>query len=108
MAVLRFKPDRISYAVVSGGYEDSDGNFHEGKPVFEGSIRCDAVVSGKAERRTFEDGVVRAYSYEVTLPADCRDFRIGERVRVAFLGGTEREFDVKGFDRKQHQCKLWL
>ena len=108
MAVVKVKPDHLSYLVPGNGYEDKDGNYHTVEGNWEGSIRCDAVTSGKASARKFEDGVIRADSYEVTLPRDSRDFSIGDRVRILFYGGVEREFEVKGFDRKQHQCKIWV
>ena len=108
MAVVKVKPDRLSYLVPGKGYDDEEGNYQPGEDSWEGSIRCDAVASGKASERKFEDGVIRAYSYEVTLPKDSRDFSIGDRVRILFYGGIEREFEVKGFDRKQHQCKIWV
>lgn len=108
MAVIKIKPDRLSYLVPGNGNEDSNGDYHPGKDSWEGGIRCDAVTSGKATERRFEDGVIRAYYYEVTLPACSKDFAIGDRVRILFYGGVEREFEVKGFDRKQHQCKLWV
>ena len=108
MAVLKVKPDRLCYLVPGNGYEDENGDYHPGEPCWEGDIPCDTVTSGKATERTFEDGVIRAYSYEVKLPDNVKDFAIGDRVNIMFYGGIEREFEVKGFDRKQHQCKLWV
>lgn len=108
MAVLKIKPDRLSYLISGEGYEDESGDYHPGEDRWDGNIHCDAVASGKASERKFEDGVIRAYSYEVTLPRDSKNFAIGDRVRILFYGGIEREFEVKGFDRKQHQCKLWV
>ena len=108
MPVIKIKPDRLSYLVTNNGYEDEEGDYHPGEASWKGDIRCDAVSSGKATERTFEDGVIRAYSYEVTLPVCSKDFSIGDRVKILFYGGIEREFKVKGFDRKQHQCKLWV
>ena len=108
MAVLKIKPDRLSYLVSSNGYEDEKGDYHPGEASWNGDILCDAVTSGKATERKFEDGVIRAYSFEVTLPECSKDFSIGDRVKILFYGGIEREFEVKGFDRKQHQCKLWV
>ncbi len=108
MAVLKVKPDRLSFLVPGKGYEDENGDYHPGESTWEDYIHCDAVSSGKSAERTFEDGVIRSYSYEVTLPACSKDFAIGDRVKILFYGGIEREFEVKGFDRKQHQCKLWV
>ena len=108
MAVLKIKPDLLQYLVTNEGYEDENGDYHAGESCWQGNIPCDAVASGNASERTFEDGVIRAYSYEVTMPAKTKDFSIGDRVKVLFYGGIEREFEVKGFDRKQHQCKIWI
>lgn len=107
MAVLNRNPHRLSYLVSEPGYEDGNGDYHCGENRWEGNIPCDAVPDGKAEERTFEDGVTRAYSYTVHLPSGCRDFVIGDRIRIVFPGGIEREFEVKGFHRYQKQCKLW-
>lgn len=103
-----FKPHKLSYLVASDGYEDEDGNYHHGESAYKGCIPCDAVPSGKAEERTFEDGKIKSYSYTIFLPANCRTFIIGERVRITLLGGVQREFEVKGFHRWHLQCKLWV
>lgn len=110
MAVLKIKPHRLSYLVTSPGYEDENGDYHEGESHWsEESIRCDAVpATGEAAEREFEDGVVRKYSYTAYLPADCPDFEIGDRVKLHLLGGVERVFEVKGFQRWQLQCKMWV
>lgn len=109
MAVLSLKPHRLSYLVAEPGYEDDNGDYHEGESRWEGSIECDAVpASGKANEVTFDDGTVHKYSYTVYLPSDCREFSIGDRVRIRLLGGVEREYEVKGFQRWQLQCKMWV
>lgn len=109
MAVLNRNPHRLQYLVSDKGYEDENGDYHPGEEHWEGEIPCDAVPSGKTDERTFEDGVIRKYSYEVcNLPHDCRTFVTGDRVRIRLLGGIEREFEVKGFHRYQNQCKLWI
>ena len=108
MAVLNFKPHRLKYLVSTPGYEDENGDYHPCDELWTGDIPCDAVPSGKAEQREFEDGVVRSYSYTVYLPNECRTFTIGDRVKISLLGGIEREFEVKGFHRYQLQCKIWV
>ncbi|WHX12242.1 hypothetical protein QMY64_13785 [Phocaeicola dorei] len=63
----------------------------------------------ESDEREFEDGIIRKYSYEVcNIPANCRAFTIGDRVKISLLGGIEREFEVKGFHRYQLQCKIWV
>lgn len=108
MAVIYFKPHVLSYYVPIPGYEDENGDYHQGGGEWEGEIQCDAVPAGKSEEREFEDGVVRSYSYTVTLPADCRTFAIGDRVRITHIGEISREYEVKGFHRWQTLCKIWV
>ncbi|WP_130893067.1 hypothetical protein [Paraprevotella xylaniphila] len=108
MSVVDFKPHKLQYLVATPGYDDENGNYHEGESHWEGNIPCDAVPNGKAEERTFEDGVVRKYSYTIYLPSNSKSFAIGDRVRISLLGGIEREFEVKGFHHYQKQCKLWV
>lgn len=109
MAVLKLKPHVLSYLVSSPGYEDGRGDYHAGESRWEGNIPCDAVPSsGKADTADFGDGVARSYSYVVYLPAGCRHFSPGDRVRIGSCSCGWREFEVKGFHRWQHQCKMWV
>lgn len=108
MAVLQIKPHRLSYYVEEGGYNDTNGDYHRGPSRWEGDIHCDAVPAGAGSEMQFEDGVTRKYSYTVYLPKNCRDFAIGEKVKISLYNGVVRTFDVKGFHRYQMQCKLWV
>lgn len=109
MAVIDFKPHSLRYLVVTPGYDDDKGDYHPGETHWsEEAIPCNAVPAGKAEEREFEDGKIKSYTYTVTLPALCRTFGIGDMVRITHLGGIEREYEVKGFHRYQHQCKIWI
>lgn len=108
MSVIRLYPHRLQYLVSKDGYEDSNGDYHEGETNWEGCIECDAVPAGKASEKEFDDGIVRSYSYTVYLRANCRTFMIGDRIKIHLLEGVEREFSVKGFHRYQKQCKLWV
>lgn len=107
MAVLVMKKQHLSYLVKTDGYEDANGDYHEGSSEWRGYIPCNAVPAGKAAERTFEDGKVRAYSYTIGLDTDI-DFQIGDRVKIEFHDGKVREFGVKGFHRYQLQCKIWV
>lgn len=108
MAVLQFKPSRLSYLITNPGYEDENGDFHTSTSQWEGDIECGYATAGASNEIKFEDGTVKVYSYTVTLPRDCRDFADGDRVRLIMLNGKEREFSVKGFQRYQLQCKMWI
>lgn len=108
MAVIEFKPHLLSYLVVETGYEDDNGDYHEGSTSWSDPIECHAVPAGAANEITFADGTTDHYSYVVgRLDADCREFKIGEDVKL-IINGMERKFQVKGFHRYQLQSKLWL
>lgn len=109
MAVLQFRKDAVALYVASSGYEDENGDWHKGgEPMLSESVQCDAEPSGAAAQRTFEDGVVRAYSYTIHLGHDCPEYRIGDRVLLTLKSGASSEFSVKGFHRYQLKSKLWL
>lgn len=110
MAVLKLKPHMLEYEVkTKEGYEDSRGDFHEGKTEWQGRIPCDAVASnGKANEIKFEDGSIKSYSYVVYMDSNVREFVLGERVRITLYEGIQKVFSVKGFQRYQLQSKLWV
>lgn len=108
MAVLNLKPHVLEYELTTDGYEDSNGDYHEGQTQWIGPIECDAVPSGSSNKIEFEDGSVHVYSYTIYLKNNVREFSIGERVRVTLYGGKKRVFSVKGFHRYQLQAKLWV
>lgn len=109
MAVLKLKPHILEYeSKTKEGYEDSMGDFHEGKTEWVGNIECDAVPSsGNANEIKFEDGSVHRYSYVIYLSSDVKEFKVGEKVRVTLYDG-KKVFSVKGFHRYQLQAKLWV
>lgn len=90
------------------GYEDDNGDYHPGEQSWEGDMECGCAPAGAANEIRFEDGSVRVYSFTVSLPRDCRDFAIGDRVRIMMLGDRWQEFTVKSFLRYQLQCKMWI
>lgn len=106
--MLDDRPHKLKYLVTTPGYEDANGDYHPGTPDFAGDIPCRNVPSGKAEEREFEDGVVRTYSSTVRLDVDCREFSIGDRVKLFLPNGITREYEVKGFHRYQTYAKLWV
>lgn len=103
-----FRPHRLQYLVTSNGYEDNNGDYHEGESHWEGDIPCRNVPNGKSEERRFEDGITRKYSSVIRLDADCKEFNIGDRIKIILLGGIAREYEVKGFHRYQLCSKLWV
>lgn len=108
MAVIEFKKCRLSYLVTVPGYEDENGDYHIGESKWEGDIECNIVPVGSANEIKFDDGSVRVCSYTVSLPANCQQFSIGDRVRIKMLGGIVRDFEVKDFKPYQLQCKMWI
>ena len=126
MAVLDLAPHVLSYCVSSKGYTDEDGDYHKGGTEWvDNYCRCDVVPSGKENVITYDDGTSGYYEYSVyNLPPDCREFKRGDKIKIAFFGSDEfkrgdkikiaffgsdeKEFEVKGFHRYQHQCKMWI
>lgn len=108
MSVIELKPHLLSYRVTTEGYEDDNGDWHEGSETWSDPIQCHAVPAGRANEITFADGTTSTYTYTIgRLPSDFREFKIGEDVRLD-VEGLVREFQVKGFHRYQLQSKLWV
>lgn len=108
MPVLDLKPHRLSYLEASPGFEDDNGDWHEGTEEWSKPYKCHAVGGGKATQITYEDGSVANYTYTIgRLPKDCREFKLGERVLLDMFG-EKKEYTVKGFQRYQLQSKIWV
>lgn len=108
MAVLRFRADKISKAIFSPGYNDENGDWHEGQLLWSDWFPCDAEPAGNAASRPFADGVIKAYQYTVHLNPDAPSFAIGDRVRIQRHSGDIQEFTVLGFIPYQLKSKLWV
>ena len=48
MAVIVMRKQRLSYLISTDGYEDENGDYHEGTSMWRGYIPCNAVPAGKA------------------------------------------------------------
>ena len=107
MILTRF-PHKIQYCDVSPSYEDGNGDYHKGEETYPEYIECRCTPSGKANEMVFEDGIVKTYSYTVSLHQDCREFKLGEKVKVTLLNGVERNYTVLGFQRYETHSKLWV
>lgn len=108
MPVVDLTPHRLSYLISGNGYEDDNGDWHEGSQDWSRWIRCHAVAAGSANTIAYSDGTTSTYSYTIgRLPHDIRDFKVGEIVRLDIFGCI-REFSVKGFHRYQLQSKIWV
>lgn len=110
MAILDFKPHHLWTCVKTPRWVDENGNSHPGTTTWSRYIKCDIVPAGKAEQRDFGDGVLQTYSYTIYLPTSCRDFALGEQIRLEKYGDYDDQntYLVKGFHRYQHQCKIWI
>lgn len=107
MGVLDMKPHCLFYWDLQESQVDSNGDKHEVQPVLKFCCRCDLKPAGTAREIQFEDGIVDTYSYTIYLPASCRDFKHGDEIVVRHYD-KERHFTVKGFQRYQLQCKIWV
>lgn len=108
MSVISLIPHTLRYLTVIDGYEDENGDWHEGTEEWSEPIPCHAVAAGQANIIAYADGTTATYSYTVgRLAPDSREYKVGEKVRLDILG-IEREFQVKGFHRYQLQSKIWV
>lgn len=109
MSVINLIPHTLRYCIVIDGYEDENGDWHEGSEEWSEPIKCHAVhSSGAANAIAFPDGTTAIYSYMIErLKPNCREFEIGEKIKLNIFG-TEREYQVKGFHRGQIQSRLWV
>lgn len=109
MATISLNPHSIQYQIGGEGYEDEFGNYHDGNSEWVTIENCDIVPNGEARTITITDGTQKEYSYTIYLPKDCRDFKLGEKVRLMFFGKmSEKEYSVLGFHRYQLQAKMWI
>lgn len=109
MGVICRRPHTLWILCHFDGYEDDDGHFHKGTDKWVEYMRCDVVPSSvSANIITYDDGRTSTYEYTVYLSPICRDFQVGERVRLTRFCEETETFKVKGFQRYQHQCKLLI
>lgn len=108
MSVIGLIPHSLQFLIVRDGYEDSDGDWHEGETAWSGDMPCHAVPAGASNQIPYADGESVTYSYSVgRLDPCCREFKVGEKVRLN-VEGIIREFTVKGFHRYRLQSKIWV
>lgn len=108
MSVINAIPHTFSILEVRDGYEDDNGDWHEGESAWSGEMPCHAVAAGSSNIISFVDGENVTYSYTIgRLDPKCREFKVGEKIRLN-IEGIIREFTVKGFHRYQLQSKLWV
>lgn len=108
MPVIDLVPHYISYLEVCEGYEDENGDWHEGLTEWHEEIPCHAVPAGASNTISFADGENVTYSYTIgRLAPVCREFKVGEKIKL-HIDDYIREFTVKGFHRYQLQSKIWV
>lgn len=107
MAVLRRMPNIIMRQIVSEGYKDDNGDWHEGEKSWSEPMRCDAVPAGKANVIAYEDGSTATYTFTVYLNPGDYGFKLGDTVSLNRYG-HEYILTVKGVHPYQHQYKLWV
>ena len=109
--MLDFRPHKLIVRTFTGGGLDEHG-----VPVPDSEsteeIPCRIVPNGSSQQVRFEDGVAHNYSFSIYLNQDCREFKVGDRVRLVGLDGVEvendKEFEVIGFFRNQLNARLWV
>lgn len=110
MAVLKFRNFHIYKKIETKGYEDDNGDFHQGESEWSDAYPCELVPNaGRATVTKYQDGTTISYAYTIYLAKDCPlSFEVGDIVRVEQNGETIVEIDVKGAMRYQLQIKVWI
>ena len=111
MAILEFRKNEVFFEQVSEGYYDKRGNWHEGSREWVFVCKCGSQPANSVNPTIplpNGNGEVTVYSQILHLPANCREFLYGERVKVGINGDTEKIYEVVGFQRGQLQSKLYI
>lgn len=109
MGVLKMSPYVLHVSEATEGHVDVDGNYHPGTIEYSPYVKCDVVPSGQPSERDFGDGVMVSYSHTVYVyDMRCRDFVRGERIAYSLNGVLSGEYVVKGFNRYQTYCIMWI
>lgn len=109
--MLSFRPHKIQVVTfISGGMDENGVMLPDKEETQEMSCRIES--NGSAGRVHYEDGIARNYSYTIYLDQDCRDFKVGEKVRLFGMDGkaleNDKQFEVIGFFRNQLSARLWV
>ena len=108
--MINFRPHKIQVVTsTNGGFDEFGIPLPDTEQTEE--MPCRIVPNGSAQQIRFDDGTAHIYSYSVYLDQDCRQFTIGEKVRLIGLDGlqdNDMEFKVLGFFRNQLNARLWL
>ena len=109
--MVSFRPHILKYeTITSVGQTDDNGDYVQGSADYTGEIPCRAVQNGSANNVVFLGGVSKQYSYMIYLNKDCRNFSIGEKVRVFDKVDSTLLFEkeVLSFERGQLDAKIWV
>lgn len=107
MAIIELKSNTIQVQEVTDGYVAENGDYIEGTTKWSRTYKCDAVSAGTANEISLGDGYTRKYSFTCYLSSRCRDFALGQKVRLTRYGKVY-DLEVVDFKRYQHQAKLWV
>lgn len=107
MSVLELKANTIQVQEMAEGYVADNGDYIIGTTKWSRTYKCDAVPAGTAKEISLGDGYSRKYAFTCYLNPKCRDFQIGQKVKVTRYGMTY-DLEVIDFKRYQHQAKVWV
>ncbi len=108
--MLDFRPHKLQVITfTAGGYDENGVPLPDTEATEE--LPCRIVPNGSAAQVRFDDGVAHNYSYSIYLDHDCRQFHVGEKVKLIGLDGeqeNDKQFEVIGFFRNQLNARLWV
>lgn len=101
--------DTLQVQLVTEGYEDGHGDWHEGETSWGEPIACDAQPQqGKAASITLSDGTRYQYQYIITADADTPIIPVNTKVLLTCMGQPAQELVVRGMHRFNTIAQIWV
>ena len=110
MIPVRFRPHTLSMLnVIEGGYNDSTGDYTEGRKEWSEPVPCRYEPNGQARTVPMGEGKDYVYEYKLYLNQDCPEIRYGQKLKLFDAqGDCIGEYTSKGFHRGQLDAKCWV
>lgn len=102
---MNFRPHSLKFKMAGEGYYDDNNDWCPNGGNWSDPIPCRFQQNGNATEIPIKDGKGYIYQYVVFIDLSERDFNIGEEIQKE---GDDTVFQVKGFQRTQMHCKLWV
>jgi len=103
-----FGNDILKRKTYAQGTVLTNGDYVKGAESWGNPEQCDAVPNGKGEKRSFDGGEARVYSYTIELSPGATPFKIGDHILLTAAGQDAREYIVLGYHPYSTVSKIWV